>query len=287
MLRMHRHRLTKVKKHARPVVQSLWAVGTNAWIPGFIQGTVFTGASKNICLPGLNCYACPGALGACPIGALQAVIGSIGSTASFYMLGFFLIVGGVLGRVVCGFLCPFGFVQELLHRIPFIRKISTFRGDRQLRLLKYAILILFVILLPMLAVNAAGGGAPWFCKWICPAGTLEGGVPLPIAEPALRSAIGFLYAWKMALLAAVCFLSVVIYRPFCKYLCPLGAIYAVFNRISALRYTLREDQCTACGRCKSACPMQIDPRTETNAAECVHCGRCKSACPEDAISGRL
>ena len=268
----------------RTMIQVGWAALTNAWIPGFIRGGVYSGPLKNICVPGLSCYACPGALGSCPIGALQAILSSIGSVFSFYMLGFFLLVGGALGRFVCGFLCPFGLVQDLLHRIPFPRKIKTFPGDRRLRLLKYGILVLFVILLPLLAVNAAGGGLPWFCKWICPSGTLGGGLVLPLLSPILRGAIGFLYGWKVALLAAILLVSVLIDRPFCKYLCPLGAIYALMNRVALLKYRIDPDRCTRCKQCKSVCPMAIDPAEEVNAPECVRCGRCKKICAAKAIS---
>jgi len=267
----------------RKIVQTAWAVLTNAYLPGFASGSVYAGALKSVCAPGLNCYACPGALGSCPIGAVQAIVGSIGYNVPYYLIGFFLLVGGALGRFVCGFLCPFGLIQELLYKIPFAKKIASFRGDKQLRFLKYVILILFVILLPMFAVNAAGGGAPWFCKWICPAGTLEGGIPLVLGVPVLRQAIGFLYAWKVAILIAVIVLSILIYRPFCRYLCPLGAVYAPMNRFALLKYRIQEDACTQCGHCAKICPMRIDPCGQVNHPECVRCGKCRADCPAGAI----
>jgi polyferredoxin len=266
-------------------VQAVWAVGTNAYLPGFASGSVYGGVLKTACVPGLNCYACPGALGSCPIGAVQAIVGSIGYNVPYYMIGFLLLVGGALGRFVCGFLCPFGLIQELLYKIPFGRKILSFKGDRQLRLVKYGILAVFVVLLPMFAVNAAGGGAPWFCTWICPVGALEGGIPLVLGVSALRGAVGFLYAWKVAILAAVLVLSVFVYRPFCRYLCPLGAVYAPMNRIALLKYRVREDRCARCGHCAEICPMRIDPRGQANHPECVRCGKCRASCPSGAIEG--
>jgi polyferredoxin len=267
----------------RLIIQIAWAAATNAWLPGYAQGTVYSGGLKAVCVPGLNCYACPGAVGSCPIGAVQAVAGSAYYNIPFYLIGFFLLVGGALGRFVCGFLCPFGLVQEALHRIPFVKKIGTFPADRHLRYIKYVVLAVLVVLLPMTVVNAAGGGEPWFCTWLCPAGTLEGGIPLLAASPVLRGAAGALFAWKAAVLAATILFSIMMYRPFCRYLCPLGAIYALFNKYALLRYAVDESACTGCGDCARACPMHLDPKADPNHAECVRCGRCKTCCPPGAI----
>ena len=245
--------------------------------------SIYQGKLKNLCVPGLNCYSCPGALGACPIGAVQAVIGSWNFKLAFYAAGFLMFVGALAGRFVCGWLCPFGLIQDLLHKIPFPEKIGTFRGDRLLRKLKYVILIVFVILLPMFLVDVLGQGAPYFCKLICPAGTLEGGIPLVLLNESMRSALGWLYAWKNVLLLITIVLSVMIYRPFCKYICPLGAVYSVFNPISVFRYRVDEKKCTGCGICAKVCGMQVDPAENANHPECIRCGACKKSCPVKAI----
>lgn len=271
-------------KHLRLIIQSAWALLTNGFLNGFIQGKIYKGKFKKLCVPGLNCYSCPGSLGSCPIGSLQAVLGSTKYRFSFYLFGFFLVIGTVLGRFVCGFLCPFGLIQELLHKIPFPKKIKTFRGDRLLRWVKYFILVIFVILLPMLIVDVVGNGSPWFCKWICPAGTLEGGLPLMITNPILRETLGFLFTWKVIILLLTILASILIYRPFCKYICPLGAIYALFNKISIYRYNIDESKCTGCKQCEHACPMNIKPQVETNHLECIRCGACKDICASEAIS---
>lgn len=271
-------------RYLRKIIQSSWALISNGFIIGFLEGKIYTGKLKSVCVPGLNCYSCPGSFGSCPIGSLQAVLGSSRHKFSFYLLGFFLIIGTVFGRFICGFLCPFGLIQELLHKIPFPKKLKTFRGDRLLRSLKYFILVVFVILLPMFAVDAVGTGSPWFCKWICPAGTLEGGVPLILSNPMLQDAVGFLFTWKVALLIITIIASVIIYRPFCKYICPLGAIYARFNKVSVYRYHVDEGKCTNCRQCEHACPMNIKPQEETNHPECVRCGVCKRTCSFGAIS---
>lgn len=277
---MDREKKTGWKRHG---VQALWALLTNSYLAGFVQGKIYQGKLKNLCVPGLNCYSCPGALGACPIGAMQAVIGSWNFKFAFYVVGFLMFVGALAGRFVCGWLCPFGLIQDLLHKIPFPKKIGTFRGDRLLRKLKYVILIVFVILLPMFLVDVLGQGAPYFCKLICPAGTLEGGLPLVLLNESMRSALGWLYAWKNILLLITIVLSVMIYRPFCKYICPLGAVYSVFNPISVFRYRVDAKKCTGCGICAKVCGMQVDLTENANHPECIRCGACRKSCPAKAI----
>lgn len=105
-------------------------------------------------------------------------------------------MGVLLGRFICGFLCPFGWLQELLHKIP-VPKLST-RKLKPLRYLKYVILAVFVIMLPLIVVNELGMGDPFFCKYICPQGVVEGAIPLAIANEGIRSALGALFSWKPA-----------------------------------------------------------------------------------------
>ena len=274
----------KARNNVRHVFQSFWFLLTNSFFEGFKTGKIYGGKWKQLCVPGMNCYSCRGAKGSCPIGALQAVIGSPKFKFSYYIVGFLFFVGALIGRGVCGYLCPFGLVQDLLHKIPFVKKIETFKGDKALRKAKYLILLVFVILLPLFLVDIIGQGAPYFCKLICPVGMMEGGIPLVLMNKSMRGAIGFLYAWKGLILILTIFLSIVIYRPFCKYICPLGAIYSLFNSVSLFRYTLDHQKCIHCGRCKAVCEMQCDPVKNCNDLECIRCGKCKNACPVDAIA---
>ena len=142
----------------------------------------------------------------------------------------------------------------------------------------------FVILLPLFLVDFIGQGEPFFCKLICPAGTLEGGIPMVLLNEPLRATIGWLYTWKMAILAVLIFLSILTYRPFCKYLCPLGAVYGLANPVSFYKLRVDEEKCIHCGKCAKVCPMQVDPVKSPNALECIRCGECKKACPTGAIS---
>lgn len=273
----------RTNEWGRHRVQILWAFLSNSYLAGFAKGKIYQGKLKNLCVPGLNCYSCPGALGSCPVGAMQAVVGSWNFKLTFYVAGFLMFTGALTGRFVCGWLCPFGLIQDLLHKIPFPKKIGIFPGDRLLRKLKYVLFLVFVILMPMFVVDLLGQGAPYFCKLICPAGTLEGGLPLVLLNKGMRGAIGWLYAWKNVLLVVILVLSVIIYRPFCKYICPLGAVYSLFQPISVFRYRVDQELCTHCGACAKACKMQVDPVKSPNHPECIRCGQCKKVCPTGAL----
>lgn len=267
-------------------MQSLWSVLTNSFFTGFAQGKIYMGTSKRFCLPGLNCYSCPGALGACPVGALQAVIGSE-HKITLYVSGFLIFIGAIFGRLVCGWLCPFGLVQDLFHKIPFFKKLETFKGDRLLRYSKYVILLVFVIILPMFLLDDYGISTPYFCKYICPSGMLFGGIPLAAVNEGIRDSVGFLYAYKGVILAVTVLLSVIIYRPFCKYICPLGAVYSFFNLISVLRIRNDEQKCIGCKKCERACKMNVSVLSEPDSPECIRCGLCVKSCPTESLSMRF
>ena len=265
----------------RLLVQIGFTAVTNGYVFGFLTGKIYTGPLKTACVPGLNCYSCPGALGSCPIGALQAVLTG-GSRFSFYVVGFLLLFGSIFGRFICGWLCPFGMVQDLLHKIPVPGKRKNLPGHRPLVWLKYGILAVFVVLLPMFAVDGFGQSKPWFCQYICPSGTLMAGIPLVASSEALQAAAGALFNWKVGLLIVTVLLAVWIYRPFCKYVCPLGAVYSFFNSIACYRYRV-EDTCIRCGRCQEACRMDIRVWEKPNSPECIRCGACIQACPVHAL----
>lgn len=273
----------RLKQHIRLIVQLCFTALTNGYARGFTEGTIYTGPLKNLCVPGLNCYSCPGALGSCPLGSLQSALATPGSRVPLYLIGFFLLVGSILGRFVCGWLCPFGLIQDLLYKIPFFKKRKSLPGHHILKWVKYVILAGFVIILPLFALDAYGVGAPYFCKYICPSGTLTAGVPLALLNKGIRSSIGWLFAWKGTILAVLIIMSLWVYRPFCKYLCPLGAIYGFFNPIAFRRYKIDKTACTKCGVCRKVCKMDIDVCEKPNSMECIRCGECKKKCPHRAI----
>ena len=268
----------------RGYIQAAAALLSNPHLSNFPKGGIYRGAGKNVCVPGLNCYSCPAAAGACPIGAYQAVAGSAKYGFSYYITGILILFGVLLGRFICGFLCPFGWFQELLHKIP-TKKFST-KKLKCLTWIKYAVLLVTVFLLPALAVNDVGMGDPFFCKYICPQGVLEGAIPLSVVNSGIRSALGALFAWKFSVLIAVIAVSVLFYRPFCKWLCPLGAFYALLNKVSLFQMKVDKSKCVDCGKCAEACKMAVDVTKTPNHTECIRCGMCVRACPTNAVRFR-
>ncbi|MEA4887943.1 MAG: 4Fe-4S binding protein [Clostridiaceae bacterium] len=266
-------------------MQTLALLLGNANLPGFAEGTLYQGPLKRLCLPGLNCYSCPGALGACPLGSLQNGLADPLMRIPFYVLGFLILLGGILGRFICGWLCPFGLVQEVLHLIPG----RKFRPDPALRLqkgllrIKYGVLAVFVILIPIGGLYIQGYGIPAFCSYICPSGTLMAGIPLILANSEWRPLIGWLFSWKMIVLVGFLAGSVFLFRPFCRYVCPLGALYGLFNRISLYRVVVDRDRCDECGLCSRRCPVSLPVTRDADSPECIRCGACAAVCPRQAI----
>ena len=268
----------------RGLIQAGAVLLTNLHLPNFLKGGIYQGKGKAVCVPGLNCYSCPAASGACPIGSFQAVVGSSKFSFSYYITGFLILLGVLLGRFICGFLCPFGWFQELLHKIP-TKKIST-KKLKPLTCIKYAVLLFMVVLMPMLITNDVGMGDPFFCKYLCPQGVLEGAIPLAAVNSGIRAALGALFSWKLGILITVIVLSVLFYRPFCKWLCPLGAFYALLNKVSLFGMKVDKHKCVSCGKCAKACKMDVDVTKAPDHTECIRCGMCVRACPTNAVSFR-
>lgn len=271
------------KKNNRHLIQALGALAFNGNLKGFMEGKIYTGASKGFCVPVLNCYSCPGALGSCPIGSLQAVIGSE-RKISYYAMGLLIFFGISLGRFFCGFLCPFGFLQDLLYKIKTKKIIVKNSIHNKLKYLKYFFLVFFVILIPFVVSIKKGYADPYFCKYICPAGIIEGAMPLLLKNSLLRSAVGLLFSWKVFLTMLFIVFSVLIYRVFCKYICPLGAFYGIFNKYSIYHLEVDSSKCINCKKCENICKMHIKPYLEPNSNECIRCLDCKNICPTNAIS---
>lgn len=272
---------SKIIPSKRKLIQLYTALLFNANIKGFFNGRIYKGPVKNVCTPGLNCYSCPGASGSCPLGALQNSLSSTEHGSAYYMVGIILLYGIIFGRFICGWLCPFGLIQELCHKVK-TPKVKKNAFTRVLSFLKYVILVFFVVVIPV-AYAFREFPLPAFCKYICPAGTLEGALGLLSNEinSGELARLGPLFTWKFALLVSFIVGSVFIFRFFCRFFCPLGALYGLFNRFSMLGVKLDRSKCIDCGKCLTTCQMDIH---HVGDHECISCGDCVSVCPTGAIS---
>lgn len=259
--------------------QLLSALVSNSFLQGFLDGRIYQGSFKHFCVPFLNCYSCPGAIAACPLGSFQSLLAGPGHPFPLYVTGILTLTGGTIGRAVCGWLCPFGLLQDVLALKP-ARKV---RIPALVRSLKYPIMILTVIL-PLLILNQGGIGKPYFCQFLCPAGTLEGGILLALRDPLLREMLGPLFMWKSLVLVVSLVLMVFVYRPYCRTICPLGAFYGLLNRVSMWRIERESALCDRCERCKEVCPIRIDVDIDVNHPECIRCLDCVKVCPSGALS---
>ncbi|WP_456430867.1 4Fe-4S binding protein [Thermosulfuriphilus sp.] len=264
-------------------VQLLMSLLANAYFGFLSTGTIYLGRLKGICFPGLNCYSCPAALWACPLGSLQGFASEIRayglSRPGFYVLGTILLYGLLFGRFVCGWLCPFGLIQELLWRFPG-RKFSL---PRSVSYGKYVVLLLFVFLLPALITDRFGFGQVWFCKYICPAGTIEAGIPHALWKAEIRQMLGLLFLNKVVVAVLIIMGSIFFFRPFCQGICPLGALYGLIQRHGLLRLSWQEKDCLSCGICSRICPMGLKIPEELDSPDCIRCLRCLEACPTKVI----
>ncbi|MBR7063995.1 MAG: 4Fe-4S binding protein [Treponema sp.] len=253
----------------------------NADIKNWFTGSISKSQLKKTCVPGLNCYSCPAAISSCPLGSLQNTIAT--GRLPFFVTGFLLLTGTLLGRAVCGFICPTGFIQELLYKIPTkkIRKTKKrLAFTRKLSLVKYILLALLVIALPFIFFLKDGIASPYFCKFICPTGTLQASLPLVLQNEHLRKAAALLFKWKMFLLAIFVLSSIFIFRPFCRFICPLGAIYSFFNKVAIFGIKVDKTKCTHCNACVNGCGMDT---LKINDRECIRCEECRARCKFGAI----
>ena len=261
-------------------MQLYFALLFNANLKGFSSGNIYQGNSKQVCVPGINCYSCPGAVGACPLGSLQGSFSADHSTI-YYVGGILLLYSILFGRMICGWLCPFGLIQELLHKIP-TPKLKKGPVTRLLSYLKYVILVVFVFIIPI-CYALKDTPMPAFCKYICPAGTIEGGLTLLSnkVNASYFSMLGPIFTWKFLLMVSCVVACVFAFRFFCRFLCPLGALYGLFNKLSIFGVKLEKSKCVDCGLCVSHCKMDIHHVADQ---ECISCGECISVCPTQAIT---
>jgi len=252
----------------RQLTQLTSTVLSNSYVGTFYTKAVNANPLKGICVPFLNCYACPTALFSCPIGTIQHFAAT--RAIPFYVLSYIFLIGIFTGRMACGWLCPFGFFQDLMHKLPS----PKYKVPDVLKYVKYLLLLFLVIVIPYYT------GECWFSK-LCPAGTLTAGIPWAIWNPinpasgqqVLPDGPGLMF--YVALLILIGFLIWFVFsrRPFCKTACPMGAILSFFNRYSVIKLEVAKN-CDVCNLCQDICPMGLNVALEVDSGECIRCLEC-------------
>ncbi len=270
----------------RWLIQTIITLGTNSYLLFPFGSVIYQGPLKAICHPGLNCYSCPAALLSCPVGAIQNFIAGLRFAApgtlphlGTLVIGYLGFIGTLVGRLPCGWLCPFGFIQDLLYKVP----VPKFSLWAPLRWGKYVVLVVLVILLPLFLVDHYGLGHPWFCKLLCPSGTLLGALPLLVLKPTLWETVGFYFWNKFILMVLILVLATAISRFFCRVLCPLGAFYSLFQRHTLIKLDYIAGNCVHCQACVKVCPTGVVPYETQASPECIMCLKCIDSCRFHAL----
>lgn len=235
-----------------------------------------------------HCYSCPLSAFACPVGvaANYAALFPVAFEVPFLLIGVLLIVGAVSGSLVCGWACPFGYLQDLLGKLSPIKfALPSWAGH-----FRYVVLGGLVLLLPMIL---GFKGIPFedqvvsICR-LCPAGALEAG--LPYSAKSYMAGTGWTMSWvKTGILFAFVTAALLIHRPWCRLLCPLGGFLALFNRFSLFHLRFRSANCVECNLCRSRCPAGVKVDQEVNVTGCVRCLECTTCGaiqPSLAMPGR-
>jgi len=222
-----------------------------------------------VCGPFFYCYGCPAAAFACPIGVLQHYAAL--EQFPFYALGTLGLFGLTLGRFWCGWACPFGMVQDL---VLWIRRRQDFVKLPRVGWTKFLVLGV-VLFLAWLATDTL------FCK-VCPAGSLFAAIPQWFVSPELPFGLFFYIHLLTLAISLVAFF--LIGRFWCRYLCPLGAIFGAFNPSSILKVKVDFSKCNGCRQCLEVCPVKIEELEDVeNSTDCTRCGRCIEACQAKAL----
>ncbi len=236
-------------------VQLFFLIALNAlWVKDW------RGARAGVCFPVLNCHGCPVATTHCPIGVIGEMLHL--RLIPWIALGGFGIIGTVLGRATCGWVCPFGFLQDILAKIP----VRKWNPPRWVNWIKYVVLAGMVFLVASLV----GVDTRWFFCRICPAATLSGSIPLWIAGDLTFEMIQVKLFFLVGFLALMIFVE----RGFCRVACPIGAGLALFNRFSFLSVKLRGRWCSECMQCARQCPSKGGPVADPRDPECMYCMEC-------------
>jgi ferredoxin-type protein NapH len=217
-----------------------------------------------VCSPVFHCYSCPLATFACPIGVLANF--SALHVIPFIALGTLALVGAVFGSLVCGWACPFGFLQDLVARVP----TPKFTLPLWTGWLRYVVLAAFVIVIPYLW----GEANQFFICRLCPAGAIEAALPNTVQASIAKGAIDWPTKLKISIMVLTLVAMFFTWRPWCTLFCPLGAIYGLLNHFSFFFLRFHQDQCGQCVKCRSLCKRGGSPERDLDSSYCVRCMEC-------------
>ena len=186
------------------------------------------------------------------------------------------------GRFFCGYLCSFGAIGELVYFLASkIRKknpVIPKKFDKVLKYVKYAILVLLIIFVWTLGLSIDPSSNPL---------NIFGIVIRPVDLASFKA----LLSLGGILLLLIIIGSVFIERMFCRYLCPMGAVFSIISKIRLYKIKRKENSCAGCGVCERKCPMGVELSKISNSAissgECIDCMRCLKTCPSKALSADL
>jgi len=268
-------RLSAVRPWVQTGFLAVWLAPLGQWLHG-IPGCVF------------HCYSCPLSSFACPIGVMAnyAALAPVVFEIPYLLIGVLLLVMALGGSIVCGWACPFGFLQDLLAKIP----TPKFALPGWLGYTRYVVLVGLVLLLPAVL---GFKGIPFedqvvsICR-LCPAGALEAG--LPFSVQGLAAGQGWGMSWfKSLILVAFFGAALFVHRPWCRLFCPLGGLLALGNRLSLFHLRFKANECIECNLCRSRCSMgvKVDQNVNvTGCIRCLECTKCGAIEPRFALPGR-
>jgi polyferredoxin len=199
--------------------------------------------------------------------ALAGLYPSVAAEAAALL--FFLLLVVVGNKLVCGWACPFGALQELIYSLPLMRRLKRkkvpFVWSNGVRALLFvlALLLLFGVV-----------------------GRSKGFVLYHSLNPFNLFNLDFSPVSVPLTIALALGLSLFVYRPFCQFVCPFGLVSWLAERFSLARVRIDRAKCDQCGACVAACPLEAAAgRVEGTSfpADCYSCARCLKVCPRDAI----